>query len=507
MTLPRLDCSTTARGIFAASLAMVLAADPLQAASAQRGANRPSPPRALSLEESVDSVRAFARRMAEKYADKERVFFVDLLPTADRGHVVMRRDDGAYQLLREDGSMDTSYAGSHAMLDAMNPGEAAVIYLSLPELLGDRQTLTGLWLALAKSRGINVDKTQFFITLGFDRIRFPNRYTVNQKLVIAVASRDSLLRAVASSRADERRHAAIGLRILADTAAPPALASLLTDSDSAVTIAAVSALLALGTVAADRALVSAGTAVVGPLMGIYDSRPDRLITWLEADSLGQLVRTRAGRALVRMGEPAVPAILARLGESASARSRFLALLSEMGDTGLAILRAAAASGDSAVSTAATRAIDGIERAKAAAAEREARVRRYRPLQLREDSIVTSIKRSGTGARFKVASLRPEPGSCTGSIAVEATEAAGVVVMKTLYPKDRLEFQPTLQGLQQQRCLGPGSIYRFIGRVEFMGVTMTGDADAPLTFMFHPSGFVYLHGRGEIVTREGRRSFR
>ncbi|MBD3342373.1 MAG: hypothetical protein GF353_24950 [Candidatus Lokiarchaeota archaeon] len=133
----------------------------------------------------------------------------------------------------------------------------------------------------------------------------------------------------------------------------------------------------------------------------------------------------------------------------------------------------------------------------------------------EDEILNDIFNHGIGARFVISTILPKDeknvrlvsdshGELTdikrdahsGSIALENEH--GDIYMKTLYPRDKLEFIPTAFGLQPSQPFGNGAIWRFIGNVDFEGYKFIGDRKNPLTFMLiQKAGFVYLHGKGTI----------
>lgn len=133
-----------------------------------------------------------------------------------------------------------------------------------------------------------------------------------------------------------------------------------------------------------------------------------------------------------------------------------------------------------------------------------RTRLFALLQDVEDSIITSIQSHGIGNRFVIPDIQPDQESCTGSITVEEIPGtSGIVNLVSLFPKDALEFEFNFDGaMNPTKCFGPGSIWRFIGKVEFLGISMEGSRNDPLSFMFHEKGLVYLHGGGLVDLKDG-----
>lgn len=307
---------------------------PFGAAAGQRG----NASEGMTLAALVDSVRARAADDRENAGGREVILIADVRPTAQRGHAVFRGVGGGYVRVWARGEPDSGFAGPDSLLDALEPREAAVVYLVLDEVLRDRRSLTSLFQALARIWEYQFSNTRFTVALGFDRARFPDRYSGQQEMVLALATPDSLRQALSAPQAVHRREAVLGLRVLRDSTAVPQLASLLTDRDSTVAYAAASALLAFGNEDSERELRERERTTV-PLVGaLFGGETGMESVRFDAVASADTIRARAYRFLAATGEPAAPILAAHWLEGRRVRTNVTGALLSMGAAGVRELR-------------------------------------------------------------------------------------------------------------------------------------------------------------------------
>jgi hypothetical protein len=144
----------------------------------------------------------------------------------------------------------------------------------------------------------------------------------------------------------------------------------------------------------------------------------------------------------------------------------------------------------------------------------------------EKLIISKINKAGIGRRFHLDLLQPQKNSKTGNTTFEDPDSLGnaanayvgrfgglfegshgsiSVAMRSLYPGDsKPEFIASLNGLEPRAPMGNKSVIRFIGVVVLGTDAVFGDNKEPLSFvLLEPYGAVYLDGRGVVVTGSGK----
>jgi hypothetical protein len=326
-------------------------------------AQQTATPAAPAIRRLVDSVRALERRARAAAPDKRTHMIADVRPAGDRSYLLFRDSSGSYARVSADTTSEAHSGEPVPLLEALNPREAAVMYLALGELLDERDLLGELYDGLATAWDIPIQDARFIIAF-FDQTRFPRRYSTAQKFVLGTASPDSLRHLLGSPVPGDRRNAAFALGVLRDTAAQPELARALADGDSATVVAATSALLALGTPDANGALTAAAADLVRPLERVLRAGDSTVSPFFVAQVGRQTLQTRALAVARQIGEPAVPMLVRHWP---SMTRDITGILLAIGPAAVPALEEAARGSRTALRTEATAALQAREHAVAAAA--------------------------------------------------------------------------------------------------------------------------------------------
>lgn len=117
---------------------------------------------------------------------------------------------------------------------------------------------------------------------------------------------------------------------------------------------------------------------------------------------------------------------------------------------------------------------------------------------REDSIIEEIKKDGVGGRFTIAEMSPQEGGEVGGVTIKPGTSE-TFALEFVCSKDNM----IIRNNQIIPPSGHGSVLRFKGKVDALGLMIDGDNADPLVFvLWKGSGLVYVKGKGNVTLANG-----